>query len=176
MQILVNFEHYLNYQKRYNTTYLDKKNNYNLYSPSKNIRGVKINEIFDGIKTDYKVKKDVRGYYFITFSSNSGNKYRLDLIYDMGVYHIGFSLKDYTMGDDEYERLTELNESKEVFGKLAFILKEFSEKYNHKEFAIGGTGNPKKDRIYQYIMNYTSEWEKKDDDSYEMGWALYFRM
>jgi hypothetical protein len=177
MQILVSFESYLNHQNKYNTTYLDKKNNYNLYSPSKNIlKSNKVDEIFDGIKTEYKIKKINSIDYLITFFANSSNQYRLDLLNDLGTYHIAFSLNKYNLDNDEYEKLTELNESKEVFARMAYILKDFSKKKNINKFAIGGTGNPKKDRIYEYIMKYVSNWVKKKDSGYKLGWALYFNM
>ena len=176
MQILVTFESYLNYQNKYNTTYLDKKNNYNLYSPSKNIlKNNKVDEIFDGIKTEYEICQYGMDY-LITFFANSNNQYRLDLLYELGRYHIAFSLKKYRLDNDEYEKLTELNESKEVFARIAYILKDFSVKKNATKFAIGGTGNPKKDKIYEYIMKYVSNWEMIKDDGYKLGWALYFDM
>lgn len=179
MQIFVKFESFLDFQNKYGTTYLDKKNRYNLYSSSKGIirnNFNKLNEIFNGIQTQYKISERKNGNYLITFTTNSGNEYRIDLILDSGIYHIAFSLSNYNLENYEYEKLTELNESKEVFARMAYILKELSKEKNIKEFCIGGTGNPKKDRIYEYIMKYVSKWEKRKDTSYEMGWALYFTM
>ena len=191
MQILVSFESFLEYQEKYGTTYLDKKYNYQIWSPSKTniLNGVsKINEIFDGLKTEYtfdtttdEIKNNyLSDGYLITFLSNSGNKYRLDLIQDYYLketYHIAFSLYNKDIFDDDYEKLTELNEAKEVFGRLAYVLKGISKNNpNLKEFCIGGTGNPKKDRIYEYMMRYVSKWEKRKDSEYKIGWALYFTM
>lgn len=177
MQILVRFDSFMSYQEKFGTPYLDKKNRYRIWSPSKQEvlnEFYKTNEMFDGIETRYDIKKNGNDY-LITFSSNSNNEYRLDLIKDKeddDIYHIAFSLK-YSNKQD-YEKLTDLNESKEVFAKLAYILKNVQKILYIKEYCIGATGDIKKDRIYQNIMRYTSSWEKRDTDAYNLGWALYF--
>ena len=176
MQILVNFQSFISYQEKYGTTYLDKKNKYRIWSPSKQyiLNGFKkVNEMFDGIETKYNMEKNDDNY-LITFTSNSGNEYRLDLFKDpeKDIYHIGFSLKDINIED--YENLTNLKEPKEVFAKLAYILKDISKNIGIKEYCIGATGDLRKDEIYEYIMRYTSNWEKSETTHYNLGWALYF--
>jgi hypothetical protein len=176
MQILVKFESFVSYQKKYGTVYLDKKNKYQIWSPSKQniLNGFqKVYEMFDGIKTKYDIQNN-NNDYLITFTSNSGNEYRLDLIKDIkyDIYHIAFSLKN--SNKEDYEKLTDLKESKEIFAKLAYILKDVSKNINIKEYCIGATGDIKKDKIYEYIMKYTSSWEKRETDHYNLGWSLYF--
>lgn len=84
MQILVSFDSFISYQEKFGTPYLDKKNRYRIWSPSKQVvlnEFHKTNEMFDGIETRYDTQKNGNDY-LITFSSNSNNEYRLDLIKD----------------------------------------------------------------------------------------------
>jgi len=90
------------------------------------------------------------------------------------LYHIGFSLSNRTHVD--YEDTTDLEESKEVFSKVIYILKDFDNKIGNPEYCIGATGNSKKDRIYEYMMKYIKGWEKRDTSSYDLGWGLFFRL
>lgn len=176
MYIEVKLEHFLKYQQEHNSYYLDKKNRYYINYPSKNIilnNFIKINEIFDGIETEYHVEEKDNNY-LILFSTKSNNEYRFDLLLEPGtkIYHLAFSF----LGNDDYHELTNLNESVEVFGKLSYILKELNDKLNVDEYCIGATGNIKKDKIYQYMMKYVSEWERRETDHYDLGWALYFKI
>lgn len=178
MQIVVNYKDFISYQEKYKTTYIDKENKYQIWAPSKSniLNGFQeINEIFDGIKTEYDIQKSNDNYQ-ISFKSKSENEYKFDLVKDPdeNLYHLAFTLKSTTK--DEYEKLTNLNESIEVFGKLSFILKEFSEKFGIDEFCIGATGNYKKDIIYQYMMRFVKSWEKRDTTHYKLGWGLYFKI
>ena len=180
MEILVKLEHFLDYQKKNHTTYLDKKNKYRIWSKSKTkllekIDINSINEMLDGIKTFYEMFKDDKNNYKILFKTK-GNDYRFDLQFEQPIiYHLMFSDDDFK--DGEYEKLTNKNESSEVFGKLSYILQDFNKINNNNiEYCIGATGNEKKDRLYNYFMNYTKKWEKRETDMYELGWALYFKI
>lgn len=177
MNIQVNFKQFIEYQKKYNTPYLDKKYKYRLWSPSKNEilkRIIKIDEAFDGIETEYNLTKNIEGY-LITFLSKSKTEYRFDLLKEpnKNVYHLAFSLND---ENHKYEDVTNLNESNEVFGKLSYILRDLNKKLDIVEYCIGATGDIKKDRIYQYMMKFVSEWEKRKTEQYLLGWALYFKI
>ena len=44
------------------------------------------------------------------------------------------------------------------------------------EYCIGATGDVSKDVIYEYIMNKVGDWEKRNTDQYELGWAIYFKL
>lgn len=174
MYIRVKFEHFIKFQKENNTYYLDKKNKYYVYSPSKEtiLNGFeKVNEMFDGIETEYELQKTNNGY-LILFLSKSGNEYRFDLLQEpnTNIYHLAFSL----LKNAEYHELTNLNESNEVFGKLSYILQDLNKKLDVKEYCIGATGDIKKDRIYQYMMKFVKDWKKRKTNHYNLGWALYF--
>ena len=85
-----------------------------------------------------------------------------------------FSDENFKSG--EYERLTDRNESIEVFSRLSFILKNFSKKLANVEFCVGATNNNSKNRLYEYFMIYTKSWEKRNTEHYDFGWALYFKI
>lgn len=178
MNIKVKLEDFVSYQKENGTYYLDKKNKYSIWSSSKYrvINGFKpVNELFDGIQTEYDFSPEsTNDNMCVIFYTKSKNKYRFDLQKEpnTNIYHLMFTLDDRTK--DNYEELTYIGESKEVLGKLSFILKDISKRYNVSEFCIGATGNEKKDRIYQYMMLYVKSWEKRNIDEYDLGWALYF--
>ena len=170
-RILVSMESYLNYKNKYGTDKLDENNS--IWAPSKSIfYSNKINEIFDGIETDYEIN-NVNNGYKITFLSKSNTEYRFDLIKDPNnnVYHLGF-IKDV----DTYEKITDKHESFDVFNKLIWILKDVSNKLSINEFCIGETGNDKKDRIYQAMMKFVKEWEMKKTKHYKTGWGIYFKL
>jgi hypothetical protein len=180
MNILVKFEHFTQYQKDFNTFYLDKKNGYYIHHPSKTriLNNFKpVLEMFDGIDTDYIFSKESNDNNMcVVFNTNSNTKYRLDLIKEPNtkIYHLAFSLEDVEL--DKYENLTKLNESKEVFSRIAYILKDLTKKFNIYEFCIGATGLDKKDFLYSKMMRYVESWEKRDTVEYELGWALYFKI
>jgi hypothetical protein len=180
MNILVKFEHFSQYQKEHNTAYLDKKNGYRIWSPSKSrmLNGFKpVLEMFDGTITEYKFTVDSTvDNLCINFNTNSNTKYRLDLSKEpnTNIYHLAFSLDDIDI--DNYEKLTNLKESKEVFSRIAYILKDLTKKYNIHEYCIGATNDIKKDFLYSSMMRYVDSWEKRDTDAYDLGWALYFKI
>lgn len=180
MNILVKFEHLIQYQKEHNTTYLDKKNGYEVWAPSKSIilNGFKpVFEMFDGTITEYVFTEDsTNDNMCIIFKTNSNTKYRLDLSKEpnTNIYHLAFSLDNVDM--ENYEKLTNLKESKEVFSRIAYILKDLTEKYSIHEYCIGATGVEKKDFLYSSMMRYVDSWEKRDTPYYDLGWALYFKI
>jgi len=181
MDILVKLEHFIEYQNKYNTTYLDKKNGYRIWSRTKNNIlekiGIKpINEVLDGTETTYDIFKDEYGNFKLLFDTKSENRYRFDLQHEKNtnIYHLMFSDENFKSG--EYERLTDRNESIEVFSRLSFILKNFSKKLANVEFCVGATNNNSKNRLYEYFMIYTKSWEKRNTEHYDFGWALYFKI
>lgn len=175
MTIKVKLEDFINYQKENGTYYLDKKNKYSIWASSKSrvINGFKpVNELFDGIQTEYDFSPEsTNDNMCVIFYTNSKNKYRFDLQKEpnTNIYHLSFTLDNRIK--DDYENITELGE---VLGRLSYILKDISKKYNITEFCIGATGDEKKDRIYKYIMLYVKSWEKRNTNDYDLGWVLYF--
>lgn len=181
MNILVKLEHFIEYQNKYNTSYLDKKNGYRIWSRTKDnilekIGVESINEMLDGTETNYEIFKDEYGNFKLLFNTNNKNKYRFDLQHEKNtnIYHLIFSGENFKKG--EYERLTDRNESIELFSRLSFILKDFSKKLKGVEYCIGATNNESKNRLYEYFMIYTKSWEKRDTEQYDLGWALYFKI
>jgi hypothetical protein len=179
--IRVRFEDFISFQEKNGSYYLDKKNGYSIYSPSKSkilsLRFDSINEeIFEGTETIYSVSKDKNGYILL-FKTIQNNEYRIDLINDKDdkdLYHIAFTLSN--RDNYNYENETRLDESNEVFSRVIYILKDFDNKIGNPEYCIGATGNMKKDRIYEYMMKYIKGWEKRNTDSYHLGWGLFFRL
>lgn len=179
LDIIVKLNDFILYQEKTGDYYLDKKNKYIIYSPSKNKilnNFEEVNEIFNGTKTDYVINKN-NNDYLILFKSNSNINYRIDLIKDINnidLYHIGFSLL--TRDTNNYDKLTNLNESKEVFSKVIYILKNVDTTIGSPEYCIGATGNLKKDRIYQYMMRFIDGWVKKNTTAYPLGWGIFFKL
>ena len=177
--IHVKMNEFINYQEKYGTTYLDKKNGYRIHSPSKS-KLLGVNEMLDGIHTVYELLEDkVSGDYKINFKSKSGIEYRFDLFKDLEddfIYHLGFSLSNNV--SSEYDNLSDKNEASEVFGRLSYILTDVNKKLNISWYCIGATGNEKKDSLYLYFMKYVKTWEKREIDEkiYKLGWALYFQI
>jgi hypothetical protein len=180
MNILVKFEHFIKYQDEYDTTYLDKKNGYEIWAPSKSrmLNGFKpVLEMFDGTITEYVYTSDSNDIDMcINFKTNSNTKYRLDLSKEpnTNIYYLAFSLDNVDI--ENYEEVTKMYESKEVFSRIAYILKDLTKEYNIHEYCIGATGNKKKDILYSSMMRYVDSWEKRDTPYYDLGWALYFKI
>jgi len=181
MNIKVKFEDFIKYQNEHNTYYLDKKNNYRLWTNSKKglfkNAGWEVNEMFDGIQTNYEISPEsTSDNICVIFYTNSNTKYRFDLIKEKEtqIYHLAFTLDNREI--ENYDRKTDLKESNEVFGRLSYILKDISNKFNINEFCIGATGDAKKDEIYQYMMLYVKSWVKKNTNLYNLGWGLYFKI
>jgi hypothetical protein len=177
MNILVKFEDYISYYSKYNTSYLDRKNGYRIWSPSKEyvLNGFNsVNEeIFNGTKTDYELSPNGDNY-LITFKTKSNTEYRLDLIRDPNgkIYHIAFTVNDRDL--QNYENITGLKESIEVFSRLSWILGDID--LDIEEYCIGATGDRRKDSIYEYMMRFVKSWEKRECSDYKLGWALYFKI
>ena len=180
--IQVKLEDFLLYQEKYGHDRLDKW--YRISTPSKQKLIHKIfngwdsiyeEEIFNGIETIYQIS-NIDDSYLLKFNSNSGEEYRFDLLKEpnTNIYHLGFSLSEVASSD--YSNLTNKNESIDVFNRLIWILKDITPKLNIDEYCIGATNNPKKDRIYEYMMKFVSGWEKRPTDQYDLGWALYFKI
>ena len=177
MNILVKFEDYISYVEKYDTTYLDKKNKYRIWCKTKDfiLNGFNsVNEeIFNGTRTEYNSEKKEEDY-LVTFKTKSGQEYRLDLMREPNteIYHIALTLNNRNI--DNYEKLTDLDESIEVFSRLSWILRDL--KLDVDEYCIGATGDKKKDSIYEYMMRFVKSWEKRNCNNYKLGWALYFKI
>ena len=129
--IRVTLKDFVIYNEKNVSSYLDKKNGYEINAPSKSNLTKKIfniktlnEEIFEGTKVEYSVINQNDNYTLI-FESSNGNKYRIDLIIDIDnkkLYHIGFSLINRT--EKDYEIKTVL-EPIEVFFKSYLYSKRF---------------------------------------------------
>lgn len=179
MNILVRFDHYIDYLDKNNTNFLDRKNKYKIWTKSKSkvlneFKSIK-EEVFNGTSTEYTILKNKENY-LISFKTKSGEEYRFDLIKEPGIetniYHLAFTLSE--RSEEEYEEPTNLGESIEVFSKLIWILRDL--KLNADEFCIGATGDRRKDAIYKYMMSGVKNWEKRSSDNYDLGWAIYFNI
>ena len=182
--IPVKINDFLIYQEKYGHNRLDKWHRIQPYPNVKssflsNISGkIFEEEIFDGIETKYTIQK-VGNNYLILFKTNKGNEYRFDLINEPNtkIYDLAFSISSNSLNnEEEYLKLTSEGESKEVFAKLVWILKDITPKIDVSEYCIGATGINTKDRIYQYMMKFVSGWERRDTNKYDLGWALYFKL
>ncbi len=177
--ILVNHKDFLNYKEKYGSDKLDKWNS--IYTKSKtkmlhDLGGIYEEEIFDGIETAYKIKKN-NDNYIIIFNTISNTKYRFDLFKEPNenIYHLGFSL--YDTKDEDYEKLTFKNEAIELLNKIIWILKDVVKSLpSDYELCIGLTDNEKKNKIYEYMMKTISNWEKRETDYYDTGWGIYFKL
>lgn len=176
-KILVRLEDYKNYTSKFNTNKLDSNNI--IYTKGGFPNFLKINgEIFDdsGIETEYNIKS-IGDNYLIKFSTNSETEYRFDLFKepDIDIYHLSFSLYD-SLLDDEYHNKTNKGESLEVYSRLIWILNDLNKEINVDEYCIGATGDDSKDRIYEYMMRFVDNWERRETDQYNLGWAIYFKI
>lgn len=85
MEILVQYNDFIKYQENYHTTYLDIKHKYRIWSKSKTSvlnNFNTINEIFDGIETEYSII-NTNGNYKILFNTKSGTGYCFDLFKEL---------------------------------------------------------------------------------------------
>lgn len=175
MNILVKYEHYTSYVNKFQTTSLDRREKYRIYSKSKDIvlNGFnKVNEeVFDGIETEYDIQKNGDNY-LILFKSKSECDYKLELHREPNtkIYHISFTLFD--RDQNNYEEPSDKGEAIEVYSRLLWILKSIGIDYD--EYCIGATGDKRKDSIYLYLMKDTKNWQKRSTNIYPLGWALYF--
>ena len=181
--IYVRREDYLRYYEKYGHARLDRWNR--IIPPETkgmmfayNSGRIYEEELFDGIETDYSFE-EIGDNYKILFTTNSGNEYRFDLLNEpkTKIYDLAFSDSSNKIEDEKkYLALTHRNESKEVFAKLSWILKDITPKIDVDEYCIGATGIPEKDNIYLYMIRFVKGWEKRDTKKYPLGWALYFTL
>jgi hypothetical protein len=179
-RILVKVEDYKIFIEKNGSNKLDDRNEIYTFGsfPPKFYRDKnKINEeIFEGISCSYKILKKSDDEILIKFESKSSSEYRIDILKDpnTNIWHIGFSEIDNKIDDiEKYQSLTEKDEAIDVISRLVFILKNINMSV---EYCIGATGNDKKDRIYEYIMRFVSNWEKRNTNEYPLGWAIYFKI
>jgi hypothetical protein len=179
--LYVTLESYNKYINEFGTNRLDKwikilpppsksfiLNNYNDF----------ILEAFEGIETEYELS-EVESGYLIIFKCKSGYEYRFDIIKEPNtkIYDLAFSDSSNNMDDVSYENLTDRNESKELLSRLVWILKDVDVKLDVDEWCIGATNLESKNNIYQYLMKFTSYWEKRTTSKYPpSNWALYFTL
>lgn len=171
-KVLVRIEDYNRYIEKYNTTRLDRKNE--IYAGYRLPKFLNIKEeIFEGRVTTYSIIENGLSKILIKFNSISNTEYRIDLLKEPvdDIWHIAFSLYDSKL-DDVYDIRTDKSESIDVFARIIWILKDLNK---NVEYCIGSTGT-KKDVIYQYMMQYVSNWDKRDTDIYKFGWGLYFHL
>ena len=179
-KILVKIDDDKRYIKRYNT---DKLDNYNrIYSvgsfPPKFVRQyLSINEeVFEGTPTEYNIESKTEDNIIIKFNSKLDTKYRLDLIMEpeTQIWHIGFSEWNKELNNtNDYENLTNKNEAIDVFSRLIWILKDLN---MNVEYCIGSSADSRKNNIYEYMMRFVSNWEKRNTEQYTLGWAIYFNL
>ena len=179
-RILVKVEDYKDYIEKFGTNKIDSKNEiytFGSFPPKFYREKNKINEeIFEGTPCNYKIIEKHEDKILIKFESKSDNEYRIDLLKEpnVDIWHIGFSEIENQLDDiDKYETLTDKKEPIDVFSRLVWILKDLN---MNVEYCIGSTGDPKKDRVYEYMMRFVSKWEKRNTDNYNLGWAIYFKI
>ncbi len=145
--------------------------------PPKFIRDTIINEeIFNGTICNYSTIINNSDYILIEFSSKLGNKYRIDLYKELNtnIWHIGFSeFHNSTSDPIKYEEETDNKESVDIFSRIIWILKDLN---MGVEYCIGSTGNDKKNNIYEYMMRFVSNWEKRETEEYPLGWGIFFKI
>lgn len=138
-----------------------------------------INEILDSnLITQYKFVNDDE----ISFFTNSGKKYRLDIIQKLEnnniVNHISFS--NYYAKQKDYDKLTGNDEMLELLNRIKFIINDLVK--NNKisnYFCIGCTELETKNNIYEYslyILLGKKGYEKKQTNLYDCEWGLYFKI
>lgn len=172
-KILVKLKDYKKYTEIKGTNKLDLNNE--IYSKSQFPIFLNINEeIFEGRETNYLILEETNDNILIKFESSTQIKYRLDLFKEpnMEIWHIGFSLFNSNLNSN-YHVETNNNEAIDVLSRIVWILKDLNK---NTEYCIGATGNPSKDNIYKYIMRFVSNWEKRETEQYELGWAIYFKI
>jgi hypothetical protein len=177
-KILVRIDDYKKYVEENGTNIIDSNNEIytnNSFPPKFIKERFNINEeIFEGKETRYDIIKDGEYEFLASFESISNIKYRLDLFREpiTNIWHIGFSLFDSSL-DNSYHNRTDKNESIDIFSRLIWILKDLD---RNVEYCIGSTGDDSKDRVYEYMMRFVSNWDKRKTDQYELGWGIYFHL
>ena len=177
--LYVTLESYNDYITKYGSNRLDKwikilppssksfvLNNYSDY----------ILEAFEGIETSYEFSEVDRGYLII-FKCKSGYEYRFDIFKEPNtkIYDLAFSDSSNDTTDDNYESLTQRNESIELLSGLVWILKDIDSKLDVSEWCIGSTNLQSKDNMYEYLMKFAKKWDKRYTNKYPpLNWALYF--
>jgi len=178
--IKVNFDDYVKYYEKYKHDRLGKwikiypKDGKN--KMLKNIGGFIIEEeIFNGIETEYEIVKNNEDYK-IKFQTKTNTEYRFDLFKEpnKNIYHLGFSLFNTDLSN--YNDLTNKYESLEVFNRIIWILKDIQKILKKDyEYCIG-FDLEKKNSIYEYMMRYVTNWERRETTEYPIGWAIYFKL
>jgi len=168
LQLLASHKTLENYLKEHSNLKLDKFINLYTYPEFQRY----IIESFDKLYTntefiineyafgnEYSNYYDGKGYQ-IFFKTNSGIEYRIDLMPVVNyndkiksdfVWNISFTLSEHDIKSEDYEKLTELHEEKEVLIRIGDILNRLN---INKNFVIGQTIDPRKINLYQNILLY----------------------
>lgn len=173
-KILVKIPDYKKYINTYGSNKLDSKNE--IYCNTQFPKFLNINEeIFEGRITNYNIIKETDDHILISFSSELKSEYRIDLFRepDTNIWHIAFSLLNIDIKDVKYHDRTNKKESIDVISRVVWILKDINK---NVEYCIGASPDPTKNRIYEYIMRFITDWEKRKSDQYDLGWAIYFKL
>lgn len=181
--LYVRYDHYLNFINENKIDRLSKNLKITIASPKK---GKLLKEIFEHpVETEYKIEK-YSPNMLISFYTNSGNKYRLDIFRIVEgnkefVNHLAFSDYENDVEDEEnYEKLLDRNEVREILNRIHFILKDLlSGKTINNKFCIGGTKLVQKNKIYEYFLKVVvgeNGFSKKYTDVYDTGYGLYFEV
>jgi len=172
-KILVKIEDYFRYVSKFETEKLDNRNS--IYTNGGFPKFLSINEeIFEGRPSEYKIINNDSDHILIKFLSKSNTEYRFDLFKEpnTNIWHLGFSLFRTEM--KEYHEKTDKREAIDVFSRIIWILKDLNLKVD--EYCIGATGDKSKDATYIYMMRFVSNWEKRNTNQYQLGWAIYFKI
>lgn len=190
--LYVKYEHYAKFIECYNTDRLCK--NLKIHSPKMKrlisfSKNELIKELYDReLITKYNIESNTITKIWISFFTDNGYKYRLDIFRGMEkdksenfINHIAFSDFDKDPYDEEnYETLLNRNETIEIINRLHYILKDLVNKNiinNH--FCIGGAKLLSKNNIYQYALKILvgdDGFDKLDTNAYSTGFGLYFKI
>lgn len=170
-KILVKIKDYINYTSNFKSDKLDEQNC--IYTNGGFPKFLGINEeIFEGRPSEYEIIKQDSSHILVKFQSKSNTEYRFDLFKepDTNIWHLSFSLFDVNIQD--YHEKTDKGEAIDVLSRMIWILGDLNLKVD--KYCIGATGDKGKDSTYMYMMRFVSDWEKRDTDQYNLGWAIYF--
>jgi hypothetical protein len=173
-KILVKIEDYKRYTDLHGNNKLDST--IEIYSNSQFPKFLNISEeVFEGRETKYEIVKEADDHILIRFKSTSNIEYRIDLFKEpnTNIWHIAFSLFDIDISNSNYHERTDKKESIDIISRIVWILKDIK---RDVEYCIGATPDPIKNKIYEYLMRFITNWERRETNQYTLGWAIYFKL